>query len=191
MTREEFCEGLLKELDGLPQREIDQTVHYYTEIIADRMEEGMTEEQAVAMMEPMHVIARRVKADLRPNTPPRRRTSGWAIALIILGFPLWFPLLVVGAALTVTAFALVWVLVLCLWAVCLALFVWGVAVVFSLFLNGSSLGMPLAQIGAGMAAMGLSIFVFYGARGAMHPALYMTERLAGRVWKRLVGRSLT
>ena len=189
MTREEFCEGLRSELDGLPQREIDQTIYYYTEIISDRMEEGMTEEQAVAVMEPMHVIARRVKADLRPNTPPRRKTSGWQIALIILGFPLWFPLLAVGAALTVTAFALVWVLVLCLWAVCLALFVWGVASIFSLLL-GSGTSMPLGQIGAGMAAMGLSIFVFYGARSAMHPALHMTEYMAGRVWKRLVGRNM-
>jgi uncharacterized membrane protein len=190
MTREEFCEGLRQELDGLPQREIDQTIHYYTEIIADRMEEGMTEEQAVAVMEPMHVIARRMKADFRPNTPPRRGIGGWQIALIILGFPVWFPLLVVGAVLTVTAFALVWVLVLCLWAVCLALFVWGVAVILSLILGGGSTALPLGQIGAGMAAMGLSIFVFYGARGAMHPALHMTGRLAGSVWKRLVGRNV-
>lgn len=190
MTREEFCQGLQNELNGLPQREIDQTVHYYTEIIADRMEEGMTEEQAVAVMEPMHVIARRVKADLRPNTPPRRKAGGWQIALIILGFPLWLPLLAVGAALTVTAFALVWVLVLCLWAVCLALFVWGVGVIFSLLLAGGGGTSVLSQIGAGMAAMGLSIFVFYGARSAMQPALGMTERMVGLVRKRFVGRNM-
>jgi len=96
MTRKEFLDGLRQEMRGLPLQEIDQTIHYYSEIIADRMEDGMTEEAAVAKMEPMHVIAKRVASDFKGGAAPRRKLSGFMIVLLILGFPLWFPMLATG-----------------------------------------------------------------------------------------------
>ena len=191
MTRKQFLEGLRQELHGLPQREIEQTLHYYTEIIADRMEEGMTEEEAVAKMEPMHVIARRVAADFKGAAAPRAKMSGFMIAMIILGFPLWFPLLVTGAALMVVMLTLAWVMVLVLWAVCLALFSGGMAAIITLFIGGYHFGVPVVgQIGLGMAAMGLSIFLFYGAKGAIPLATGATLRLVSRIKKGFVRRGI-
>ncbi len=182
MTRQQFLDGLKQELHGLPRQEIEQTLHYYSEIISDRMEEGMTEEQAVAKMEPMHVIARRVLADFKGPVAPRRKLSGFLIALLILGFPLWFPLLATGVALMVVALTLVWVLVLTLWAVCLALFSGGMAAIITLFTGGFHSGLPwIGQVGLGMAAMGLSIFLFYGAKGAIPLAMGATVRLVSRI----------
>lgn len=191
MTRKQFLDGLKQELRGLPQREIEQTLHYYTEIIADRVEEGMTEEEAVAKMEPMHVIARRVAADFKGTAAPRAKMSGFMIAMIILGFPLWFPLLVTGAALMVVMLTLAWVLVLVLWAVCLALFSGGMAAIITLFIGGYHFGVPVVgQIGLGMAAMGLSIFLFYGAKGAIPLATGATLRLVSRIKKGFVRRGI-
>jgi uncharacterized membrane protein len=191
MTRKQFLDGLKQELRGLPQREIEQTLHYYTEIIADRMEEGMTEEEAVAKMEPMHVIARRVAADFKGAAAPRAKISGFMIAMIILGFPLWFPLLVTGAALMVVMLTLAWVMVLVLWAVCLALFSGGMAAINTLFIGGYHFGVPVVgQIGLGMAAMGLSIFLFYGAKGAIPLATGATLRLVSRIKKGFVRRGI-
>ncbi len=191
MTRKQFLDGLKQEMHGLPQREIDQTLHYYSEIIADRMEEGMTEEEAVAKMEPMHVIARRVAADFRGTAAPRAKMSGFMIALIILGFPLWFPLLITGAALMVVMLTLAWVMVLVLWAVCLALFSGGMAAIITLFIGGYRFGVPVVgQIGLGMAAMGLSIFLFYGAKGAIPLATGATLRLVSRIKKGFVRRGI-
>lgn len=191
MTRTQFLDGLKQELHGLPQQEIEQTLHYYSEIIADRMEEGMTEEEAVAKMEPMHVIARRVAADFKGTAAPRAKLSGFMIAMIILGFPLWFPLLVTGAALMVVMLTLAWVMVLVLWAVCLALFSGGMAAIITLFTGGYHFGVPpVGQIGLGMAAVGLSIFLFYGAKGAIPLATGATLRLVSRIKKGFVKRGI-
>ncbi len=191
MTRHQFLEGLRQELKGLPRQEIEQTVHYYWEIIADRMEEGMTEEQAVAKMEPMHIIARRVLSDFKGGAAPRRKLSGFLIAMLILGFPLWFPLLITGAALMVVALTLVWVLVLTLWAVCLGLFSGGMAAIITLFLGNFHSGLPfVAQIGLGMAAMGLSIFLFYGAKGAIPLAMGATVSMVSWIKRGFVRRGI-
>ena len=192
MTRKEFLDGLRQEMRGLPMQEIEQTIHYYSEIIADRMEEGMTEEAAVAKMEPMHVIAKRVAADFKGvTTTPRRKLPGFLIVLLILGFPLWFPLLATGVALMVVALTLAWVMVLVLWAVCLGLFSGGMAAIITLFLGGFHTGLPfLGQMGLGMAAMGFSIFLFYGAKGAIPLATGATLRLVSRIKKGFVRRGI-
>ncbi len=191
MTRQQFLEGLRQELRGVPKQELEQTINYYSEIIADRMEEGMTEEQAVAKMEPMHVIAKRVAADFKGGTAPRAKMTGLMIALIILGFPLWFPLLVTFVALLVVALTLVWVMVLVMWAVCLGLFSGGLAAIITLLTGGFHFGLPvIGQIGLGMAAMGLSIFLFYGAKSAIPLATGATLGLVSRMKKGFVRRGI-
>lgn len=193
MTKKEFCDGLRQALHGLPRQEIEQTLHYYSEIIADRMEEGMTEEQAVSKMEPMHVIARRVIADFRGSAAPQTRAklSGFMIALLILGFPLWFPLLATGFGLMVVALTMAWVFVLVLWAVCLGLFSGGVAAILGLILGTIYTGFPwFGQIGLGMAAMGLSVFLFYGAKAAIPIAMGATVRLVSGIKKGFVRRGI-
>lgn len=191
MTRNQFLEGLRQELRGLSRQEIEQTIHYYSEIIADRMEEGMTEEQAVAKMEPMHVIARRVLSDFKGNAAPARKLSGFLIVMLILGFPLWFPLLITGAALMVVALTLVWVLVLTLWAVCLGLFSGGMAAIITLFTGSFHSGMPfIGQVGLGMAAMGLSLFLFYAAKGAIPLAMGATVSMVSWIKRAFVRRGI-
>ncbi len=191
MTRQQFLEGLRQELRGVPKQELEQTINYYSEIIADRIEEGMTEEQAVAKMEPMHVIAKRVAADFKGGTAPRAKMTGLMIALIILGFPLWFPLLVTFVALLVVALTLVWVMVLVMWAVCLGLFSGGLAAIITLLTGGFHFGLPvIGQIGLGMAAIGLSIFLFYGAKSAIPLATGATLGLVSRMKKGFVRRGI-
>ena len=50
MNKHEFFGLLFRRLNKLPQSEIQKTVDYYNEIICDRMEDGMTEEEAVAAL---------------------------------------------------------------------------------------------------------------------------------------------
>ncbi len=180
MTREQFCERLRQSLLGLPQVEISKTLNYYAEIIDDRMEEGMSEDAAVAGMEPVDMIAARVMADHQSSMPPKRSLSGLQITLILLGFPLWFPLMVVAACLGVVILALMWVIVLAVWGICLGLFAGGVAAILNPGFVAVQAGdmNTMLRIGMSLAAVGLSVFVFYGARGAVALAAGATESLA-------------
>ena len=47
MNKQEFLSLLRRELSGLPQGDIEERVGFYAEMIDDRMEEGLTEEEAV------------------------------------------------------------------------------------------------------------------------------------------------
>ena len=48
MLKQEFLAQLRDALCGLPQRDIDERLTFYSEMIDDRMEEGLSEEEAVA-----------------------------------------------------------------------------------------------------------------------------------------------
>ena len=73
MTRAQFLNELYRRLPGLTQEQAEQHLTYYAEMLADRMEEGMSEEEAVASMEPVDVIAQRILQDegVPEGQPPR------------------------------------------------------------------------------------------------------------------------
>lgn len=74
MTRAQFLNNLYRRLGGLSREQAEQHLTYYAEMLADRMEEGMTEEEAVASMEDVDTIAQRILQDEGvelPVTPPQ------------------------------------------------------------------------------------------------------------------------
>lgn len=100
MTRELFLKDLNNALAGLGEDEVESILAYYSEMIDDRMEAGMTEEDAVNAMEPVETIASRVlseaegeeKAEAAPeekapekNDPEKeiRRNAGDVAELVI------------------------------------------------------------------------------------------------------------
>ena len=76
MTRKQFLNDLYLRLEALGPEQAEQHLTYYAEMLADRMEEGMTEEEAVASMEDLDTIARRILEEegvpggAQPVTPP-------------------------------------------------------------------------------------------------------------------------
>lgn len=81
MTRVQFLNALYQRLEGMSKAEAEEYLTYYAEMLADRMEEGMSEEEAVASMEDTETIARRILQERAtgaasvppayPDLPPR------------------------------------------------------------------------------------------------------------------------
>ncbi|MBD5161736.1 MAG: DUF4097 family beta strand repeat protein [Oscillibacter sp.] len=72
----QFLNNLYHHLYGLTRDQAEQHLTYYAEMLADRMEEGMTEEEAVAGMEDVETIARRImEEEGLPYTPPDQRPA--------------------------------------------------------------------------------------------------------------------
>ena len=69
MNKKEFIEELCKKLRLAPADEAEKTVNYYAEAIDDRIEDGMTEEEAVAAIGNIDDIVREVigDAEVREN----------------------------------------------------------------------------------------------------------------------------
>ena len=92
MTREEFLERLGDLLACLPAEQIEESKAFYAEAIADRMEDGKSEEEAVAAIGSPGAVAEAILNDL-PAVPrviakTRRRSNVLLWILAIVGSPL-------------------------------------------------------------------------------------------------------
>ena len=149
MRKEAYLDLLRMKLMEADIPGIDQMVDFYAEMIDDRMEDGMMEEEAVASMENIDSIVSQARAD-RPITDlvtARMKESHEAakkeghgtrwMVLAIIGFPVWFPLLVAFFAVLLAVYVSLWAVVIALYAVefalgigAAALFVGGFGVLF-------------------------------------------------------------
>ena len=108
MNKEQFITELKDGLSGLPQNDIDERVLFYTEMIDDRMEEGMSEEEAISGIGSVEEIVSQIISEVpltkivKKRITPDRALRTWEIVLIVLGSPLWLSLLL--AALGVILF---------------------------------------------------------------------------------------
>ncbi|MBR6003266.1 MAG: hypothetical protein IK068_00935, partial [Lachnospiraceae bacterium] len=99
MSKQEFLDGLRTELQKASIANIDNMVEYYDEMICDRIEDGMSEEAAVADVDSIEEIVNNAMLD-KPVTAlvkervvksrEKAKSNGtqviWII-LAVLGFP--------------------------------------------------------------------------------------------------------
>ena len=64
MTKCEFLLTLQEKLSGLPLDEVEERIAFYSEMIEDRMEEGLPEEESVAAAGDTDAIAAQIAAEL-------------------------------------------------------------------------------------------------------------------------------
>ena len=113
MNRYDFKHQLARRLADLPEEELATTLSFFDEMIDDRLDEGMTEDQAVADLGDLDEIANRILAEMSPfervkqKLKPKRPISGGQWVLIALTFPIWLPLIITVGAI---GFALVLVM---------------------------------------------------------------------------------
>ena len=186
MNREEYLEKLRLALAQMPAEEKERQIAYYDELISDMCEDGMSETEATAKLGDPGKVAEELLAALPLGTLVKSRIksagglSALTIALLVLGFPLWFPLMIVALVLVFCAYVVIWVLVICLWAVFVSFIagaVCGVAGgVIDFFRGYRREGAML--IGAGVLAAGLSVFMFFACRAATKGAAKLTKKIA-------------
>ena len=163
MNREEFLASLRSALAGLPEGDIDGTLEYYAELIDDRAEEGVPEAEAVSALGSPEEIAREILLDLpmtklvKAKMKPKRSLRGWEIALIIIGFPLWLPILLAVGAVILAVYVSLWSVVVSLFAVALSFAAGALAAVAGGFVFLRGLGGVLLGVGAGLVCAGLAI----------------------------------
>ena len=172
MNKQTFLEKLYHLLKSLPSLERQQHLDYYTEMIDDRVEDGLSEEEAVAALGSAADIAAQILSDI-----PRKKEQRypvWAIILIVLGAPLWLSLLLAAAAVVlsvVISLAAVYISVfISLWAVLAALYMTDLALALSflaciaggIFYTVQGISAPiLLFFGTGLACAGTAVLLFF------------------------------
>lgn len=214
MTKSEFIQALEAKLSGLPQEEICKSTTYYSEQIEDRKEDGMTEEQAVADLESIDIIAQRIIDDYNEscaqnnknsenytpfNTPVSQNaasqgTSNKAkfsdkqvilIIVLVVTFPVWIGLLAGACGVYIG----LWGGVIGICAATFALFAAAVACLISLpFSAVFSIGSVMMAVGSVLLLFGLSFLfgfgAFYAAKGLIKLLVVVCQGLE-KLFKRL------
>ena len=166
MNKQSYLEQIRRLLQRLPEEDRERSLAFYAESIDDRMEDGLSEEAAVASMESPEKAAEAILMDmpipkLVKARVKERRMGAAEILLLALGFPLWFPLLLTVRIMGLTVYLLVWALVLALGAVVLALGLSAAALlvagVYSIIKAVISLG--VLSFGAALVLTGLTVLL--------------------------------
>ena len=188
MTKMQFLMSLHDQLSGLPKEDVEQRLNFYSEMIEDRMEEGMTEAEAVAAIGSVEEIVSQIIADTplvkiaKERMKPNRRLNSGEIVLLALGSPLWLSLLLAAGAVILAVYASTWSVIVSLWAAFGALIASAVAglVVGIALACIRSVPSGMVMMAAAMVCVGLSILMFHGCKLAMQGILILTRKFA--VW---------
>ena len=184
MTKREFLTELKNGLSGLPDSDVDERVSFYGEMIDDLIEEGYTEEEAVDEIGPVNKVIRQIVAEtplyrlVKERIKPKRALKAWEIVLIVLGFPLWFPLLVAAGAIVLSLYIVILSLIVSLWAIELSFCVsapCGLIVSVIYFVHGYALT-SFAMFGICLFVAGIAILAFYGCIAASKGILILTKK---------------
>ena len=167
MKKQEFIDEIKARLEGIPEQEIQKSIDYYSEMIDDRIEDGMSEEEAVAEVGTVDDAVKAILEDIpltqviKAKTKPQRKLKTWEIVLLAVGSPIWVPLLITAIVLIVVLYLLIWVCVIVFWAVDLALFLAGIGA-FAIGIAGLfriDAARALLAIGGGMVLTGGSLML--------------------------------
>lgn len=121
MTRQEFLSELERALGKLPHAEVEQALAFYDEAISDRMEDGLSEAEAVADLGPVDEIAAQIAAETPPipRAIARANTGSRTLNIVLLAVfsPIWIPIVLALAAAALAVYVAIWAVIAALWAV--------------------------------------------------------------------------
>lgn len=186
MKKEEFLRDLRKRLSDLPYADQRKSLEYYSEMIDDRMEDGLSEEAAIQKIGTPATAAAHILQDMPITTLARARVrrgrSALATTLIILGSPIWISLLVALIAILISfstvlisLLAVFFSLFISIWAIeasFAACAVAGIVCAPIAFLSGEGAA-SLLLLGAGLMLCALTVFFYYGAISLTKALLFL------------------
>lgn len=170
MDKLDFLLALSNRLDVLSDADQRASLDYYSEILDDLIESGMTETDAVASLGSVDAIAQEILMDIplpklvKAKMKGKKPLSGLELTLLIVGFPIWLPILI-------SVFAVIFAVYISLWAVVISLYAVDVSLAASapasllcavlLFIAGQP-SAALLFLGAALVLAGLSILLLFG-----------------------------
>ena len=165
MNREEFLAELRSRLAGLPEGDREERLAFYEEMIDDRLEDGLSQEEALESLGTPEAVAAQVLAEvpmsaiIREKVRPKKRMGAGEIVLLALGSPIWLSLLIALFAVGLSLYVVLWAVVISFWAVAVSLFAGAVGCVgmAALYLCRGEPGAAGFSLGAALICAGLAL----------------------------------
>ena len=185
MNRQEFLELLRKGLYGLPQEDIEERIAFYAEMIDDRIEEGLSETEAIAAVGSVEEIVFQTVSEIpfakiAKERIKTKRLKAWETVLLVLGSPIWLSLSIAAVAVILALYVSFWSVIISLWAVFVSFAACALGCVFggAVLIFKGDIYAGIAVISAGIICAGFGIFMFYGCKLASKGVLILTKKIA-------------
>ena len=186
MNKTQFFEELRRRLYGLPEKDIEERLAFYSEMIDDRVEEGLSEEAAVAEIGSVDDVVSQILSDtslpslIMERIRPGKGMPVWGTVLVILGFPLWFPLMLAFGAILLSFYIVLWAMVVCLWAVeaCFLAGALGGIAGGAFFILRGYVSQGILLISGGLVSAGLAIPMLMACAAATRGVGALTRAIA-------------
>lgn len=196
MRKQDFIKELRINLSFLPKEEIEDRISFYSELIDDKIEEGLKEEDAIKSIGNVNEIVDQIINDMplskiaKDKIKPKRKLSALEVTLIIIGSPIWLSLLLSLVAILFSLYIVGWSVVISIWAVFISLIsvlVAGIALtIISLFSNSALVA--LSYLGATLIILGLTILMHYVCKIMTKVYIKLTKLIVLSIKKKLLKR---
>ena len=185
MTKHEFLYALREKLSTLPPEDVEERLAFYSEIIDDRIEDGLTETESVKQIGSVDEIATEIVSKIpltrivKNEIKKKRGLKAWEIILLVIGAPIWLSLIIAAFSIILSLYVSAWAIIASLWAVFGALVCGGVGLIPIGVILAAQCAIPtgIAFIGIGLFAVGLSIFFFFGCKYTTVGASLLTKKI--------------
>lgn len=166
MNRNQFIDKLAKKLSNLSEQELKQTIDYYYEIISDKINDGMTEDEAIDSLGSIDEIASSILSDnfiLKNDkaSNKNKKENNWKGITIGATAIIWIPILIVLIGAAIGIYVSLWAIVISFGATSLAT---GIGTLVSILgiidICTGAVGSGLTWISMGIGSLGLC-FIFY------------------------------
>lgn len=196
MNKAEFLAEIRRKIQGLPQSDIEKFLDYYAEMIDDYTEDGHTEEEAIRELGSVEQIVEQILKEtplprlVQEKVRPTRALRAGEIILLLLGSPLWVPMVLAVLALFFGAYVLLWAAVAVLYAIDLSAFACGAAGVFSIlpFALSGNLLQGIFLLGVGLIGIGVGLLFLFVCNKVAVLILHSSKWLLLRVKHAFVGK---
>ncbi len=199
MNKEQFLNELKVKINKLPYFEVEKVLNFYDESISDRVEGGESEEEVIAKLGDVETIAKEILLDIPmseiigkkvKDVSKNTNNKGLLIGALIVGFPIWFPILISIIAVVFSIYVTIWALVISLYAVLLSFFVAGIFTtvfgIFSIFNQGFLQGLAIS--GAGLVVLGLGFLTTFPLIKLSKGLVSMTGSVTKGIKKAIIGK---
>ncbi|WP_313894132.1 HAAS signaling domain-containing protein [Psychrobacillus sp.] len=190
MNKSEFLAELATKLNALPQSEMNKSLAYYSEIIDDRMEDGMSEVDAVCGLGNVEEIAQEEMIEATPLPKliiPSRPLSKLEIVLLFICSPLIITLL----ALILAFYATVWLVIISLFLLDFSFALAGVAgIIASIVDFRSNIPISLLMFICSLISIGIGIVAFKPIKIVSNKILGLTTWVVKNIKLKLIRKRL-
>lgn len=186
MNKIQFLTELEKRLEGLPEADIKTSLDFYSEMIDDCTEDGLSEEEAISQIGQPQEIAKQILINtpilrlVKENIKSKHRMRAWEIVLLALGSPIWLSLAIAAAAVVISVYVSLWAVVIALWA-CGAAFIGsalgGVASAVIFLASGQNAYAAFTMLAAAFFLAGFSILFFFACKESSMGMMWLTKRI--------------